>query len=115
MCLKVISGLRPLEPVKQQTGALQACVAGPVAPVSGQPIIVGALMGKRRHRQVNEEAPLKTIISLILFLMPGEVFAHGNHAPISEPAHFLSHSGHIVGAIIAVAALIAFFRKRDEF
>ncbi|MGD9295517.1 MAG: hypothetical protein PVI41_11590 [Roseobacter sp.] len=57
---------------------------------------------------------MKTGATLLFSMMPAAVFAHGNHAPVAEPLHFLSHSGHIVGAIIAIAALVAFLRKRDE-
>ena len=57
---------------------------------------------------------MKTLAAFPTSIMPTVVFAHGGHAPVPEPIHFLSHSGHIVGAIIAIAALVAFLRKRDE-
>ena len=57
---------------------------------------------------------MKNAIAFLLTIMPGTLLAQGSHAPISEPFHTLSHSGHIIGAVIIVAALIAFFRQRDE-
>jgi putative copper export protein len=51
---------------------------------------------------------------ILLTTMPGVAFAHGGHAPVAEPFHTLSHSGHIVGAFIIVGALIAFLRQRDR-
>ncbi len=56
---------------------------------------------------------MKRAITL-LTVLPGTAFAHGGHGEISEPLHALSHSGHIVGAIIIVAALLAFYREKDQ-
>ncbi len=52
--------------------------------------------------------------TLLLTVLPGAALAHGGHDPIAEPLHMLSHSGHIVGAIIVIAAVVAFYRERDE-
>jgi hypothetical protein len=57
---------------------------------------------------------MKKVLTLLVTVLPGAALAHGAHKPIAEPLHTLSHSGHILGAIIIVVALIAFYRQRDE-
>ena len=57
---------------------------------------------------------MKTVITLLLTVLPGIAFAHGGHQAIAEPLHTVSHWGHVLGVIIIVGAVIAFYRKRDE-
>ena len=56
---------------------------------------------------------MKTV-SILLTVLPGAALAHGGHMDIAEPLHMLSHWGHVVGAVVIVGALFAFYRERDR-
>lgn len=57
---------------------------------------------------------MRSLTTLAIYALPSFAMAQSNHPPVPQPLHFLSQSGHIVGAVIVVAALIAFFRQSDE-
>lgn len=44
-------------------------------------------------------------LTLILATLPGTLLAHGNHAPLPEPAHGLSHAAPILGVALIAAAV----------
>ncbi len=55
--------------------------------------------------------PKRHLIVLAAAALPGQVLAHGMHAPTSEAAHGLAHAWPVlVIALIALAGLVAYAR-----
>ena len=40
-----------------------------------------------------------------LAVLPGAAFAHGDHAPVPDIAHGMSHTGPVLGALIVALAV----------
>ena len=50
---------------------------------------------------------MTTLLTLAV-LLPGAALAHGEHAPLPEAAHGMTHAAPLLGvAVIAVAAVLA--------